>query len=212
MTDKPTPTDAELEALLLDKLPASKHYIRPVIEKMVAAMQAAIDKWGQPAQAAEPFCWHWENTFNGGMGAVKKNPETLGINMTHPDHKWTALYTTPQPTQPQAGAVPLDEARRLFDAGWKAAALFCDREDVAADGIIGFGACPQFEAAFSAAQPVAREQLTDEQIKALMQAHRTAMLMTCKAQVPECGEFAAIAQDLDWLCESFGIKGGQHAE
>ena len=54
------------------------------------------------------------------------------------------------------------------------------------------------------------EPLTDEQIKALMQAHRTAMLMTCKARVPECGEFAAIAQDLDWLCESFGIKGGQH--
>ena len=53
MTDKPTPTDAELEALLLDKLPASKHYIRPVIEKMVAAMQAAIDKWGQPAQATK---------------------------------------------------------------------------------------------------------------------------------------------------------------
>ena len=65
---------------------------------------------------------------------------------------------TPQPTQPQAGAVPL----------------------------------------------------TDEQIKALMQARRTAMLMTCKARIPECGEFAAIAQDLDWLCESFGIKGGQH--
>ena len=52
MTDKPTPTDAELEALLLTKLPASKHYIRPIIEKMVAAMQAAIDKWGHPAQAA----------------------------------------------------------------------------------------------------------------------------------------------------------------
>ena len=51
----------------------------------------------------------------------------------------------------QAGAVPLDEARRLFYAGWKAAALLCDREDVLADGIIGFGACPQFEAAFSAA-------------------------------------------------------------
>ena len=56
-----------------------------------------------------------------------------------------------QPAQARAGAVPLDEARRLFDAGWKAAALFCDREDVVADGIIGFGACPQFEAAFSAA-------------------------------------------------------------
>ena len=63
---------------------------------------------------------------------------------------------------------------------------------------------------YTAPQPVAREPLTDEQVKALMQAHRTAMLMTCKALVPECGEFAAIAQDLDWLCESFGIKGGQH--
>ena len=52
--------------------------------------------------------------------------------------------------------------------------------------------------------------LTDEQIKALMQAHRTAMLMACKARVPECGDFATIAQNLDWLCESLGIKGGQH--
>ena len=52
--------------------------------------------------------------------------------------------------------------------------------------------------------------LTDEQIKVLMQARHTAMLMTCKARVPECGEFSAIAQDLDWLCESLGIKGGQH--
>ena len=63
---------------------------------------------------------------------------------------------------------------------------------------------------YAAPQPVAREPLTDEQTKALMQAHRTAMLMTCKARAPECGEFAAIAQDLDWLCESLGIKGGQH--
>ena len=54
--------------------------------------------------------------------------------------------------------------------------------------------------------------LTDEQIKALMRAHRTAMLMTCKARVPECGEFSAIAQDLDWLCESLGIKGGSLAQ
>ena len=71
-------------------------------------------------------------------------------------HLETALWSppTPQPTQPQAGAVPLDEARHLFDAGWKAAALFCDREDVVADGIIGFGACPQFEAAFSAANGI----------------------------------------------------------
>lgn len=59
-----------------------------------------------------------------------------------------------EPPQAQAGAVPLDEARRLFDAGWKAAARFCGREDVVADGLIGFGACPQFEAAFAAAQGI----------------------------------------------------------
>ena len=104
MTDKPTPTDAELKAMW--QLHAADiggifHYAR-----------AVLAKWGQPAQAAEPFCWHWENTFNGGMGAVKKNPETLGINMAHPDYKWTALYTAPQPTQTQAVAL-LDYAMQI---------------------------------------------------------------------------------------------------
>ena len=56
------------------------------------------------------------------------------------------LFTAPQAVARE----PLDDARRMFDAGWNAAALFCDREDVVADRIIGFGACPQFEAAFSA--------------------------------------------------------------
>ena len=145
-----TPTDAELEALLLDKLPASKHYIRPVIEKMVAAMQAAIDKWGKPAQAAEP------------VARLVIGKTKGGVSLTH--------MIMPAAYQLQEGVYAL----------------------------------------YTAPQPVAREPLTDEQINALMQAHRTAMLMTCKARVPECGEFAAIAQDLDWLCESFGIKGGQH--
>ena len=86
MTDKPTPTDAELKALLLDKLPASKHYIRPVIEKMVAAMQAAIDKWGQPAQAAEPVAWldPWTGT------KVTTDYDAYGKH-------GIPLYTTPQP-------------------------------------------------------------------------------------------------------------------
>ena len=186
MTDKPTPTDAELEALLLDKLPASKHYIRPVIEKMVAAMQAAIDKWGTPApvgvgEVAERYrnaiasaCEGW--TMPDGL---RKHLETALWSPPTPQptqaqaaepvawlDPWTGtkvttdydaygkhgipLYTAPQPVARE----PLDEARRMFDAGWKAAALFCDREDVVADGIIGFGACPQFEAAFSAAQGI----------------------------------------------------------
>ena len=86
MTDKPTPTDAELEALLLAKLPASKHYIRPVIEKMVAAMQAAIDKWGAPAQAAEPVAWldPWTGT------KVTTDYDAYGKH-------GIPLYTAPQP-------------------------------------------------------------------------------------------------------------------
>ena len=86
MTDKPTPTGAELEALLLDKLPASKHYIRPVIEKMVAAMQAAIDKCGAPAQAAEPVAWldPWTGT------KVTTDYDAYGKH-------GIPLYTAPQP-------------------------------------------------------------------------------------------------------------------
>lgn len=71
---------------------------------------------------------------------------------SHMDFARAVLAKWGQPAQARAGAVPLDEARRLFDAGWKAAAMLCDREDVVADGIIGFGACPQFEEAFRAAR------------------------------------------------------------
>ena len=91
MTDKPTPTDTELKAMW--QIHAAD------IGGIFSYALAVLAKWGQPAQAAEPFCWHWENTFNGGTGTVKKNPETLGINMSHPDYKWTALYTAPQPVE-----------------------------------------------------------------------------------------------------------------
>ena len=86
------PTDEALENLFVEETGFD-------IDDFPAAIfgfaRAVLAKWGTPAVAGEPFCWHWENTFNGGMGVVKKNPETLGINMTHPDHKWTALYTAP---------------------------------------------------------------------------------------------------------------------
>ena len=138
------PTDAELKAMW--QLHAAD------IGGIFCYARAVLQRWGQPSGAGEA-AEHYRN-------AIASACE----GWTMPDglrkHLETALWSqpTPQPTQPQAGAVPL----------------------------------------------------TDEQIKTLMQAHRTAMLMTCKARVPECGAFAAIAQDLDWLCESFGIKGAQH--
>ena len=36
-------------------------------------------------------------------------------------------------------------------------------------------------------------------LEALERAHRTAMEQTLKARIPECGEFAGIAQDLDFV-------------
>ena len=88
------------------------------------------------------------------LGAAERKVVEQAHTPGETSEEIVALYTTPQPTQAQAGAVPLDEARHLFDAGWKACANFCDRDDVVADGIIGFGACPQFEAAFSAAHGI----------------------------------------------------------
>ena len=103
MTDKPTPTDAEILDAAEDFRSQYTHGGTTFDEfDEIGFTRAVLAKWGRPAQA-------------------------------------------------QAGAVPLSAARRLFDSGWKAAALFCDRDAVVADGLIGFGACPQFEAAFSAA-------------------------------------------------------------
>ena len=119
MTDKPTPTTdllkrcAEIhewrstgvlsgEALrdyAKRKWPDRHDTLQMAEHETVTEALALLAKWGQPAGVEEPFCWHWENTFNGGTGTVKKNPETLGINMSHPDYKWTALYTAPQPVE-----------------------------------------------------------------------------------------------------------------
>jgi hypothetical protein len=158
------PTDAEIRGLAAtgngvyqDDETAIWEITDPSLMKLV---HDALEKWGTPAGAGEPFGYfhqllNHEGKGNGvWLGAAERKVVEQAHTPGETSEEIVALYTTPQPTQAQAGAVPLDEARRLFDAGWKAAALFCDREDVVADGIIGFGACPQFEAAFSAAHGI----------------------------------------------------------
>ena len=182
MTDKPTPTDTELKAMW--QIHAAD------IGGIFSYARAVLAKWGTPAPV--------------GVGEVAEHYRNAIASAcegwTMPDglrkHLETALWSPPtsQPTQAQAA-----EPVAWLDP-WTGTKVTTDYDAYGKHGI----------PLYTAPQPVAREPLTDEQIKALMQAHRTAMLMTCKARVPECGEFAAIAQDLDWLCESFGIKGGQH--
>ena len=43
------------------------------------------------------------------------------------------------------------------------------------------------------------EALLRQALEALERAHRTAMEQTLKARIPECAEFAGIAQDLDFV-------------
>ena len=131
------PTPKEIDDLVYELRQAGK-------DDTYSLASAVLAKWGTPATGGGPA---------GTVGYTVHGTQYVNWRTKPPAHG-TPLYTTPQPTQAQAGALPLDEARRMFDAGWKAAALFCDREDVVADGIIGFGACPQFEAAFSAAKGI----------------------------------------------------------
>ncbi len=139
MTDKPTPTptDAERLAWMADSWTPGheKLYAQHVLETGgvgdVDDQRTFIDKQ---------------------IAAQKDTPSGAEIIMI--DVESGASVRAGKGAVTLAGAVPLDEARRMFDAGWKAAALFCDREDVVADGIIGFGASPQFEAAFSAAHGI----------------------------------------------------------
>ena len=147
MTDKPTPTDAELKAMW--QLHAAD------IGGIFYYARAVLAKWGQPVVAGDVDRADAVNLARNALtqydcAITKKGVRVLAEAVLSMD----SALTTPQPAQAQAGAVPLDEARRLFYAGWKAAALLCDREDVVADGIIGFGACPQVEVAFSAAHGI----------------------------------------------------------
>lgn len=50
MTDKPTPTDAELNTILCDHWPAFAMQSTLVKIWVRDALQDAIDKWGQPTQ------------------------------------------------------------------------------------------------------------------------------------------------------------------
>lgn len=43
-------------------------------------------------------------------------------------------------------------------------------------------------------------------VNQLLDSRDIAMRFTWQARIPECGEFAAIAQNLDWLCNDFNLN------
>lgn len=56
------------------------------------------------------------------------------------------------------------------------------------------------------------EALLRQALEALGRAHQTAMEQTLKARVPECAEFAGIAQDLDFVVATLRERLGEGAK
>lgn len=48
--------------------------------------------------------------------------------------------------------------------------------------------------------------LSDDVKRALIDARNLAMTNTVKARIPECGDFGAIAQGLDFICDQLGLN------
>ena len=105
------PTDAEIRGLAAtgngvyqDDETAIWEITDPSLMKLV---HDALAKWGQPAQAAEPVAWQYRSMPDVGGMWFDCTKERADLCAAHPE-RWEvrALYTTPQPTQAQAGAVP----------------------------------------------------------------------------------------------------------
>lgn len=56
------------------------------------------------------------------------------------------------------------------------------------------------------------EALLRQALEALGRAHQTAMEQTLKAGIPECAEFAGIAQDLDFVVATLRERLGEGTE
>ena len=108
MTDKPTPK--EMDDLFVEETGFATDDFPAAIFDFARAVLA---KWGQPAQAGEPFGYfhqllNHEGKGNGvWLGAAERKVVEQAHTPGETSEEIVALYTTPQPTQTQAGAVPL---------------------------------------------------------------------------------------------------------
>ena len=108
MTDKPTPK--EIYDLVYELRQAGK-------DDTYSLASAVLAKWGQPAQAAEPVALLVrKNSWRDGQWEVAP-PNSPSYGLAWADQRMY-VYATPQPTQPQAGVVPLtpDRIAEIADA------------------------------------------------------------------------------------------------
>ena len=96
MIDKPTPTDAEILDAAEDFRSQYTHGGTTFDEfDEIGFTRAVLAKWGTPATGGEPA---------GTVGYTVHGTQYVNWRTKPPAHG-TPLYTTPQPTHAQAGAV-----------------------------------------------------------------------------------------------------------
>ena len=102
MTDKPTPTDAEILDAAEDFRSQYTHGGTTFDEfDEIGFARAVLAKWGTPATGGGPA---------GTVGYTVHGTQYVNWRTKPPAHG-TPIYTTLQPTQAQAGAVPLTPER-----------------------------------------------------------------------------------------------------
>ena len=109
------PTDAELAEVYKAANGEDTGKAQPLTSKRIfRAMRAAIAKWGTPpAVAGEPFGYfhqlldHEGNGNGVWLGTAQREVTERAHTPGETSEEIVTLYTTPQPTQAQAGAVPL---------------------------------------------------------------------------------------------------------
>ena len=155
MTEQTQPTDAEILDAADDFRSQYKHGGTTFDE--FAALdfaRAVLAKWGTPATGGEPA---------GTVGYTVHGTQYVNWRTKPPAHG-TPLYTTPQPTQTQAGEYPAlvcDYCGALTPDPWHSSGMLHGKMS---KHIHSCDAC----AARGAAQPVGRVPLTHAQAKALV--------------------------------------------
>lgn len=107
MTEQTQPTDAELIAFATDE----QFLLFCDPDEFTDIARAVLAKWGTPAGAGDPYGYVYTAQVAPIVGDERKVERTV-FTRNKPPCNALALFTTPQPTQAQAGAVPLTDAER----------------------------------------------------------------------------------------------------
>jgi hypothetical protein len=121
------PTDDELDDLMHAAMPISAHFLPVQKQKARDFARAVLAKWGTPpVVAGEPVAVKAMG-YGGSTGINDYLMSDGTVKAMRPAEVRWATRATPQPTQAQAGAVPLNDTEidRIADRLWEAGYISC---------------------------------------------------------------------------------------